>query len=180
MLSSGTSLTTSSGVATDWAFIAKVSTENSAVASFEGYITSEYNSYKVVFDSVSSSANNSLILMTLSVGGAQDQNTIYGWTTHHGSSSSVTGGGNTSTYWPVTNANYNDPSSGEILISGADGGTKASASWHTGSGINALGSYTVGGGTFNNAGQLSGVYFKNNNGNFGGGQMYLFGLNRYD
>ena len=180
MLSSGTSLSTSSGVATDWAFIAKVSTENSATASFEGYINSDYNSYKIILDGVSSSGNNSLILMTLSVGGAENKDDIYGWTTHFGSSSSVSGGGNISPYWPVTNANYNDPSSGEILISGADSGKRASASWHTGSGINTLGSYTVGGGTFNNAAQLSGVYLKNNNGNFGGGQMYLFGLNRYD
>tara|TARA_R100001443_G_scaffold117148_1_gene140155 strand:+ start:8095 stop:8709 length:615 start_codon:yes stop_codon:yes gene_type:complete len=137
-----------------------------------------FSTYHIVFDRITTAANESYFQIRLEIGGSFITSE-YGY-------SGARGYGNNNFYyetsdsrWRVTNSDFSQGLTGYINISKTESGVKTISSWNIGGGGGTRnGTFSVGAGSNSNTGECTGFQFKTASNDFtAGGNIRIYGVN---
>jgi len=161
-----------------WKLLASVTADSSASLEINGFINSEYTTYKVLLDNLSYDSP-AYLQMRVFLNNTEENGSVYGFNGWAGMGNSISNSNSAgSSSWLLTNQNADHNITGEITLIAAEASKKAIATWFLGAGTSTAdaGFYNYSG-ILNNTDQVTGLKIYATNGNIAGGSMKLYGLN---
>lgn len=159
-----------------WKLIASVAASSTSSVNFNGYITSDYTTYKVVLDNVKLSAYSfprirAYVANTLIGSG-------YGYIGHAGQGTNISVFGATNDgLWNLSPNGFDHSWTAEFTITATEAGKKPVVRWHYGTGTSTSDAgFGIFGGMLNNTGVVTGLLVYPTSGNIASGNIKLYGL----
>jgi hypothetical protein len=166
---------------TPYQFITKVAIPTSSVASVSCsnvFSASDgFSMYHVVFDQVTTAANEQYYQIRLEKGGSF-VTSGYGWSMARGYGNVSFTYESTDSRWRIYNSDSGHGFFGFLDITNTANSAKTLGSWRIGSGSsNSDGGFCIGGGSIDNTNECTGFQFRTASNDFTGGTIRIYGVN---
>jgi hypothetical protein len=161
----------------EWQFLASVSASASSSISFDGFITSQYKSYKLVFDEIIFSTASYPKIRAF-VSNSEITTSTYGYLGYRGRGATITNTNSTGAdHWTMGTEIFDHSWTADFVITGIPSGKKPVARWNYGTGTSTSDAgFGIMGGILNNTGVVTGLKVFPNTGTITSGTIKLYGL----
>ena len=136
-----------------------------------------FTTYHIVFDQVTTAANEQYYQIRLEKGGSF-VTSEYGWSMARGYGNNSFAYESNDTRWRIYNSDSGHGFFGFLDITNTANSAKTLGSWRIGSGSGTRnGSFCIGGGSINNTNECTGFQFRTASNDFTGGTIRIYGVN---